>query len=564
MLRSALCILILSTCARAADHWYESRSGPIELTSDAPQRQTLVTLGDAEQLRFVLGRLLGVRDLKADPKVRLMIFKDLRDAQQAGATPSPNLIDARDRRALVLTAGQSLAPQTVRGLVRMFVERNTGRIPAEFERGLESFLTTLEVKGAHVRWGAPPPDADRDWARIALLATNPEYGGRAGILLSNLQQGASEISAYHNAFNKTKAEIEAAVDRFWAAKQFSPADAPSLPLNAQRDFDVHQLDPDVADLELADLLTPGSEAIYKRLVAKNIRLVDCYEGLALLALRANNSTAAGDYLNKAIAAGSKNSAILVRYAAIEKDAAKAKDALAKAVQADPNNAVAHHEFAAHLTGDQKIRELGAAAKLSPQNMEYQADLARAYLDAKMFAAAARAWTAAEHAATNDADRERMLKNRLEIESQRLDAEEAERKKRLEEERAETERLKAEAIARIRAAEAKANAKSPISDDTLKSAVPWWDGATAPARVQGTLRQVDCLGSQLRLVIEGPGKKTVRLFVADLSNVAVKGDPVSFSCGVQRPRPITVDYIPKTDPKLGTAGQVAGIDLPRQR
>jgi hypothetical protein len=560
--RFLLCLLLVSAACDAENRWYESRSGPIELVSDAPQRQSLTTLGEAEQLRFVLGRLLGIDDLQANPKVRLVIFKDANDASQAGATPAPLLVEGRDRRAIVMTAGKPLASESIRQLTRMFIERNTGRLPPEFERGLESFLTTLQVDGAHVKWGTPPPNPDRDWARIALLATNPEYAGRAGILLFNLQKGAPDISAYHNAFNKTKAEIEAEVDRFWAAKQFVAADAPSRPLNAQRDFDVHQLDSDVADLEVADLLTPQSEAIYKRLIAKNVRLAACYEGLALLALRRSDAVSTGEFLNKAIAAGSQNADILVRYARIEKDPEKSRTALAKAVQADPNSSEAHHEYGTRLSGQNQIKELQAAAKLAPQNMEYQADLARAYLAAKQFAAAAKAWTAAEQAATTDADREKMIQARLAIETQRLDDEEAERKRQQEEERRDLERVKAEAIARIRAAEAKANG-TPLDSDTLAKAVPWWDGPNAPNRAEGTLRQVDCLGSQLRLVIYTKEKKTVRLLIADVSNIAVKGDPVSFSCGVQKPRQITVDYIPKADPKLGTAGVVAGIDLQRQ-
>jgi hypothetical protein len=554
--------MLISAACEAENRWYESRSGPIELVSDAPQRQSLATLGEAEQFRFVLGRLLGIEDLQANPKVRLMIFKDVRDAEQAGATPAPLLVEGRNRRALVMTAGQPLAAESIRQFTRMFIERNTGRLPPEFERGLESFLTTLQVDGARVRWGSPPTAPDRDWARIALLATNPDYGGRAGILLFNLQKGASDIAAYHNAFNKTKAEIEAAVDRFWAAKQFAAADAPSRPLNAQRDFDIHQLDPDVADLEIADLLTPQSEAIYKRLIAKNVRLVDCYEGLSTIALRRNDSLAAGDYLTKAIAAGSQNAAILVRYARMEKDPEKSRAALAKAVQADPNSSEAHHEYAARLAGSDQIKELQAAARLAPQNMEYQADLARAYLGAKMFAAAAKAWTAAEQAAANDADREKMIQARLAIEAQRLDDEEAERRRRQEEERRDTERVKAEAIARIRAAEAKAN-DTPLDAETVAKAVPWWDGPNAPNRVEGTLRQVDCLGSQLRLVIFTKEKKTVRLLIRDVSNITVKGDAVSFSCGVQKPRQIVVDYVPRVDAKLGTSGEVAGIDLQRQ-
>ena len=419
--RFLLCLLLISAACEAENRWYESRSGPIELLSDAPQQKSLVTLGEAEQLRFVLGRLLGIEDLQANPKVRLVIFKDARDASQAGATPAPSLVEGRDRRAIVMIAGQKLAPDSIRQLTKMFIERNTGRLPPEFEHGLESFLTTLQVDGAHVKWGAPPANPDRDWAHIALLATNPDYAGRAGILLFNLQKGAAEVPAYHNAFNKTKAEIEAAVDSFWAAKQFAAVDAPSRPLNAQRDFDIHQLDPDVGDLEVADLLTPQSEAIYQRLIAKKVRLAACYEGLALLALRREDTVSAGDYLNKAIAAGSQNAAILVRYARMEKDPEKARAAFGKAVQADMNSAEAHHEYAAYLTGADQIKELQAAAKLAPQNMEYQADLARAYLAAKQFVAAAKAWTAAEQAATNDADREKMIQARLQIESQRLDA-----------------------------------------------------------------------------------------------------------------------------------------------
>src|SRR5579872_4528289 len=158
--RFLLCWMLISAACPAETRWYESRSGPIELASDAPQKQALITLGEAEQFRFVLGRLLGINDMQANPKVRLVIFKDVREASQAGATPAPVLVDGRDRRAIVMTAGQPFAAETIRQLTRLFIERNTGRLPPEFERGLESFLTTLQVDGAHVRWGAPPPNPD--------------------------------------------------------------------------------------------------------------------------------------------------------------------------------------------------------------------------------------------------------------------------------------------------------------------------------------------------------------------------------------------------------------------
>ena len=169
--RFLVAILLISAACQAENRWYESRSGPIELLSDAPQQKALATLGEAEQLRFVLGRLLGIDDLQANPKVRLVIFKDARDASQNGATPAPLLAEGRNRRVIVMISGQKLSVTTIRQLTKMFIERNTGRLPPEFERGVESFLTTLEVDGAHVKWGAPPADADRDWALQQPTAT---------------------------------------------------------------------------------------------------------------------------------------------------------------------------------------------------------------------------------------------------------------------------------------------------------------------------------------------------------------------------------------------------------
>ncbi|HEY3839726.1 MAG TPA: hypothetical protein VGL72_24310, partial [Bryobacteraceae bacterium] len=89
------CLLLVSAAWPAENRWYESRSGPIELVADAPQSKSLVTLGEAEQFRFVLGRLVGIEDLQSDPKIRLVIFKDARDASQSGAAPSPAIQEGR-------------------------------------------------------------------------------------------------------------------------------------------------------------------------------------------------------------------------------------------------------------------------------------------------------------------------------------------------------------------------------------------------------------------------------------------------------------------------------------
>ena len=82
-----------------------------------------------------------------------------------------------------------------------------------------------------------------------------------------------------------------------------------------------------------------------------------------------------------------------------------------------------------------------------------------------------------------------------------------------------------------------------------------------ARSRGTLKQVDCLGKQLRLIIVTEDKKTVRLLVPDASQVAiVGGGEQTLGCGRQTPRRVAIEYFPKANARLTTAGEVATIEF----
>jgi hypothetical protein len=76
-----------------------------------------------------------------------------------------------------------------------------------------------------------------------------------------------------------------------------------------------------------------------------------------------------------------------------------------------------------------------------------------------------------------------------------------------------------------------------------------------------LKQVDCLGSQARVVVESDDHKTVKLLVADSAKVAILGAGVeTLGCGRQTPRPVSIAYFPKPNARLGTAGEVATIEF----
>jgi hypothetical protein len=114
------------------------------------------------------------------------------------------------------------------------------------------------------------------------------------------------------------------------------------------------------------------------------------------------------------------------------------------------------------------------------------------------------------------------------------------------------------MARVHQLEAK------YSDGTAKSGdapVPWWDGPRPSGKVRGTLRQVDCAGSQAVLIVEGSDHKTVRLLAPDAAKVTIAGrGGQTLGCGKQAPRAVSIEYFPRVNARLGTAGEVAAIEF----
>ncbi len=552
-------LLVLVPCLGFAEsRWVQVRSGPYTLMSDAGVKPAKETLGKFEQFRNALGQLLGKPDLTVDPAIRILLFKTAneRDAAQA----APLLARGRDRYAIPLSADAPIPPAVLRDCTKLFLARNAGRMPPELESGIASFFSTIDSQGTRVTWGAAPPAPDLDWARIHLLATTPEYYGRLHVLLFNLDKGIAADAAYRNALGKSPTQIEAEVKAHFAAHTFAASDAPSRALSAERDFTANAVDDDAVRLAIADLLTPASAAAYQAMLREKAHIAEVNEGLALLALAKNDATAARTYLTNAIEAGSKNATALVAYARMETDAVKSRDALQKAVKADPNSAEAEF-LLGEKSSDSAEREQHwkRAVTLEPRNSAYWAALARLYLERKQFADAAKAWRSAEQSAADPAEREQMHTARMAIEEQRLDYEDAERRRIIEEKERDTKRLKAAALAELRVAEARVNGgKAPSGQAPV---TPWWDGPKPDAHAEGMLTQVDCIGKQLRLVMRTGGGKPLRLLIRDPAQVVFAGGETVLACGrLSAPRHAVVEYFARPNARLTTAGEVASIDF----
>jgi hypothetical protein len=550
-----LFILCLLPCLLAADdHWVKFASGPFEVLTDAGARAGRETMVRFEEFRHALGEMVGEPDLQTPVPVRILVFRNA----QGWTSPAP-LTEGRDCYAIVLAEKSAVPPAVYSELTRLFLKSNTAQMPPAFEHGLAEFFSTFEVSGIHITVGASPPRPDLDWARVDLLVVDPEYSGKLRVLLYNLRKGVDQDPAYRNAFGKPAAEVEAQAKRHLAEGDFQTTSLSSLPMT-ERDFPEKPISDVDARLARADLLAGSqSAAEYQSLLRDGDKVAEAEEGLGLLALAGHRNDEARRHFAASIEASSASARCYIEYAKLEPDDAKAMQALLRAAGINPKLDEPFALMARRDTDPQKrLAHWKAAAERNPRDPSYWQALAECYLADHNYAEAAKAWKEGEQAATDPAERERMRQARMAIEQQRLDYEEAERKRRAEEEAREIEKLKTQARAELHAIEDKYNGGTPKPSD---KAVPWWDGPKPPGKLAGTLKQVDCLGSQARLVVEGDGHQTVKLLVTDPRQIAIMGrGELTLGCGAQKPRRVAIEYFPKPNARFGTAGEVATIEF----
>jgi hypothetical protein len=544
VLRS-LALLLVPLAAAAGDRWIEIRSGPFQIVADSGDRGAREALNQLEQVRYLLGEALGIEDLKTLWPVRIVIAKSV-----APAVP----LWTRDTYTGAFPAGSAMPPACMREVVRILLESNTARMPPGIEAGLEEFFSTAQAIGTKVTLGAPPETNRRtpDWARIDLLQTEPDYAGRLHVLLYNLQHGGDLAPAMRNAFGKSPAEIDKQAAALLASGNFPTVTVGARALDPKRDFTLRPVEGPLAEIALADL-----SGNYRTLL--QTAPAEAHEGLGLQALREKRSADSLRELGAAIDAPSTSARAWLEHARLLTDAVKAKAEIEKATKLNPNWAEPVAALAALETdSSHKLQWLKTAASLDPRNAARWIAVAEIYQTHNMYPQAAKAWAAAEDNSVDDAERERIGEVRHSIEQQRLDYEAAERKRAEDEKQRDIERVKAEAMAKIHAAEESANRANPRADSAGKvenMAV----GDATPARVEGSLIQVDCLGRVMRLAIRDSAQKETRLLIRDPKTVVVTGGDLALKCGpLHPPRAVSIDYQPKTDRKLGAAGEVVAV------
>ena len=508
--RSVLPVPLLLAFPLSAANWTEYRSGPFHVISNAGDRAARDRLTELEQLRHVLGTELGKNDLQTVWPVKLVLFPTQREYAPY-SLPQP-FVEGGSATLAAWTADKPLPQDWVRALTKRLIEDNAGRMPEATETGLCDLFSTIQVNATKVSIGAPPSDRSQAWAKLQMLATQPEFAGRFHIYLNNLQQGADESVAVRNSFDVPLKELESRVDAYVKAGSVTAAPVSGLTISPNHDF-VETLIPESAMNDLfAELKDQGKDFP-----------PDSPRGL--------------------LAKGTR-------------------PALELAVKANPRWAEPHAKLAG-LESDPaaKIKELKAAATLEPRNSGYWQALAQAQTAADQYADADKSWMVAERSAANDAERERIHKTRIDFEEERAAFEIAEKKRQAEERAAELQRIKDSAAAEVHAAEIAANQRMGGLKEG-QTATQWWTDPDGQ-KVSGTLTRVDCMTDSLRLTVQPASGAVVRLMIRDPNKLTVKGSgQAEFACGLQKPaRKINLVHDGKPDARLTTSGNILVVEFP---
>jgi hypothetical protein len=509
--RRIVFVLALAVPPLQAD-WTLFRTAHIDLITDAGDKPAREALARLEQLRHLAARFAGKPEIEPRWPLRILLFKPGRNA---AAQPTPQLTLTRDAWRGAWPASEPIPPAWLETWARELWESNTPAMEPPYEAALAALFSTLDAKATRITLGAPPPPDARtpEWALFHMLTTNPETQGRFRILLANLQQGAALDISMKNAYDSEGAKLLAARDVHRNSASFSAAEWPGAPINPERDFRARSYDAERAAQFLKS--PPNAESA-----------MELYES------------------------------------ALKESGPAAEKLLVQAAELNPRWAEPHARIAAVSTDlGHKIGRMKKALSLDPRRLEWWRSLADWQWQARLYADAQQSWRQAERLAADPALKRQIAARGRQLAQQRIDLETADRLRAEEEKRAELEKLRQEALARIREAEARANAQLNPGAGPAK-VVDWWDGPRPSAKASGTLERMECLRQGAKLHVRDADGKVTVLHIPDPTKIVLSGSgEMDLQCGPQKPpRRVTIEYSPKPDAKLGTVGEAAFIEF----
>ncbi len=398
------------------------------------------------------------------------------------------------------------------------------------------------------------------WLLVHMLYLSPGYRANFSKLLLAISSGQDMAQACQSVYGKGLKEIASDLDQYSRSKLFYGVVFDVKLEKAAEDPQVSDATGFDSGLVLADLLAQTrkrdeARQAYGQLAKDNPGHPEIDESLGYMELQAGDRDSARQYFSRAYAAGSKNPQMCFDYSLLE-DSKGAIPILRRAVELKPDYVAARLQLGLMLVNQQSYSEaldqLHQVKKINPEQAP-TFFLALAYSDLR---------TDHPDLARKDAESAKQWA-KTPAESEQVDS----LLRYLDEPKT------AAGAAPVAQPEPPANPGAQASADNENSEIPKLRHAPAPANpfvkqdeqishIEGMAERLDCDGQSARFHVL-VGQTSMVFEIPDPSNVLIKHSGEAhhdFTCGVQKPFPVAVDYAVKPDPKKGTAGIVRELDF----
>jgi tetratricopeptide (TPR) repeat protein len=567
-----------SLSAAPAGQWLRLSTPHFELLTDAAERDGQEALLHFERLRRFFVRVAALPE-DALGNVRIIAFRspeeyapyrlnETADAYHVGYGARDYIVlPSLGRRSLSIAAHE---------YAHVFARHQGLQAPAWLSEGLAEVFSTISFQGGQAKIGAPKPGTLRQlrtgrwlplaevlagtrsaltraqsamfyaesWALTDMLMLSPAYLPRFKALLAG---GAAPVELYSRSADELERDLRAWVHSSRLPEVVLP-DGGGVPDAA---IQVEPLPLSDRQTALAELLSASgmreaAEAAWRRLEAARPSDPGIQAALGRLALARGNHAEVRERYRRAVALGIDDAQLCADYATLARDAG--------------------------LPESEVIAAFERALALDPAMDDARYNLALLHMNAGRYAAAlpyfermgrvpeARAfayWTSLAHTQTELGLREEAAKS----------AAEARRHARTDEDRALANDLAwmavSETVVQLSPAGPARLRRIPLRPGGDPEEVnPFIAPGDRVERREGVLREVDCAGKETRLTVQTAGGAIV-LSLPDPGRVQVRktgSGSFEFTCGPQQDRKVWVEYAIASDPSLGVAGILRGIEL----
>jgi tetratricopeptide (TPR) repeat protein len=561
--------------------WHLARSQHFEVYSQSDDASARAMAFWLEQLRGLVQRHTGL-DLEHRVPVRVIGFRGLAefDPYRVRASSSAYYAGSEGRDYIVMAGlGRSEFSIAAHEYAHVVLRAAATDLPLWLREGLAEALSTVRITPSGATIGGDLPGrlhtlrAERwiplaellacttednlgnnvgvfyaeIWALADLILLAPSYAERFPQFVAVLRGGANSQQAFLRAYGKSLNAVAIDLQRRNGRRSRIPLTPPNaVPVGTH--IESSSVSALRARLLIADVVlltgpTERAESLYRELEREAPADPDIALGLGTIALRQGHPDAARQYWKRAIENGTADAALCFRYALLANAAGVAAGEirlpLLRAIELQPDFDDARYTLA--------LLESNAG--------NHQA--AVALLRAMRQVAPARAfgyWIALADSLTQ-------LDRRSEAKAaamKALDCATTEDQRRHAAEMAlisETDlavRMTRDAQGHTRMV----TTRIPHGEENFN---PFIEPGDHIERVQGALREIDCAGSVLRVVVE-TAEGLVTLAIRGLDRVQISKGPAEFTCGKQTGSPVKVEYARFELPQEGIAGDIRGLEF----